>query len=123
MAAAETGSRAEGDKLWGGGWRGGQQKGEQARPVASLLGVLGPGGALGQTSSLLSQKNEQHQVPHPQAAQLFPGSRALPLAPQSLRLQPEKLSLEMPQSQREEVPQPWDSSCQPCQPAARTGAI
>ena len=60
-------------------WRGGQQKGEQALPVASPLGVLDLGGALGQTSSLLSQKNEQHQVPPAprqhssfQVAELFP---------------------------------------------------
>lgn len=58
ITVAETG-RVEGDKVLGAG----QQKGEWALPVASPLGVLGPGGALGQTSSLLSQKNEQHQVP------------------------------------------------------------
>ena len=74
MTAAETG-RVEGDKVWGGG----QQKGEWALPLASPLGVLGPGGAPGQTSSLLSQKNEQHQVPEApkqhssfQVAELFP---------------------------------------------------
>ena len=47
--------------------------------MASPLGVLDLGGALGQTSSLLSQKNEQHQVPPAprqhssfQVAELFP---------------------------------------------------
>lgn len=78
MAAAETGSRAAGDKLWGGGWHGGQQKGEQARPVASPLGVLGPGGAWGKPPLCSPRKISSTRSPTPrqhssfQVAELFP---------------------------------------------------
>lgn len=113
MTAAETG-RVEGDKVWGGG----QQKGEWALPVAFPLGVLGTGGALGQTSSLLSQKNEQHQVP-PAPRQHSSCRVANPY--------PSELLFTAREAESRDVAEPEGRGApalgQPCQAAAWTGAI
>lgn len=113
MTAAETG-RAEGDKVLGSG----QQKGEWALPVASPLGVLGPGGALGQTSSLLSQKNEQHQVP-PAPRQHSSFQVANPYHSEPLFTAREAKSRDVTEPEGRGAP----ALGQPCQPAVRTGAI
>lgn len=60
-------------------------------------------------------------MPSPPGGTALSSWPAPPHSPWSLCLQLEKLSLEMSQSQRDEMPQPWASSCQPCHSAARTG--
>ena len=82
MTAGETGSRAEGDKVWAG--RGGQQKGEQALPVASPWGfwILGvPWGKPPLYSPRKMSRTRSPQSPGSTALSRWPSSSLSPSDP------------------------------------------